>query len=86
MMMHTTSGGNGVHKQKRERRAYTNKNRSLLYVLVGSSGKLSGNILPATPIIAIVKNGDMPELPDNVNEKAVLATVFITWLIIRLVV
>jgi hypothetical protein len=47
---------------------------------------LSGNILPATPIIAIVKNGDMPELPDNVSENAVLATVFITWLIIRLVV
>lgn len=64
---------------KRERRAQ--QQHTTIHVLVGSRGKLSGNILPATPIIAIVKNGDMPEFPDNVNEKAVLATVFITWLI-----
>lgn len=64
--------------------AYNQERRAQQHVqhlLVGSSGKLSGNILPATPIIAIVKNGDMPEFPDNVNEKAVLATVSITWLI-----
>jgi hypothetical protein len=76
--------GHGV-QTKRERTEHTNNEQKHYYmhtqhVLVGSSGKLSGNILPATPIIAIVKNGDMPELPDNVNEKAVLATVFITWL------
>ena len=46
----------------------------MIHFIVSSRFRYSGWILPARPIRAMVRNGDMPELPASVNKKAVLAT------------
>ena len=54
----------------------------MIHFIVSSRFRYSGWILPARPIRAMVRNGDMPELPASVNEKAVLATYLITLLML----